>query len=255
MFRDESGGLANVPSVEVLQQALRMGICGTVGRCGQGDAAAKSLIGQITEAVRGRLAEAHLSGQEEDGRKYILREFARTGGPPTSAAIAAALKLPSEEAAEKIVEKLNQSDILTCEGKTIVSAYPFSARQTRHKVVFSDGREVHALCATDALGMHFMLGEDITVRSRCPGCEQEMTIGVKGDSIASAVPDGIVEFISKQEHCGCTARTFCPFMNFFCSREHLEAWRERNAANGAGEMYELREVLEHGKRIFGDFLK
>jgi hypothetical protein len=255
MFADESGRLANVPSVEILRRAMRKGNGRSAEQCGQGRAAAKSLIDQITEAVRGRLTEAGLSRTEDDARRYILQEFARTGMPPSAAAIAGALKLPSADAAEKIVEKLSKADILTCEGREIVSAYPFSAQATRHTVIFRDGHAVYALCATDALGIHFMLREDITVRSRCPECEREMTIDVKDGAVVSAVPDGMVEFVGKQEHCGCTAKTFCPFMNFFCSREHLEKWRERNPANGTGEMYHLHEVLQHGKHIFGDFLK
>ncbi len=215
----------------------------------------KNLIDQIGETVRGRLANAKLSLSEDEARKYVLKEFARTGNPPSEKAIAEAMKLPSPESARQIVEKLHKADILTKEGQEIISAYPFSAKPTRHKVVFTDGHEVFALCATDALGIHFMLHEDIAVRSRCPECENEITVEVKNGKIASCAPEDAVEFVSSGDHCGCTAKTFCPFMNFFCSRGHLEKWREKNPANAKGEMYQLRQVLEHGKRIFGDFLK
>lgn len=215
----------------------------------------KSLMDQIGETVRGRLAEAQLSPAEDDVRKYILREFARTGKAPSDRNIAGALKLPSIESAHRLVEKLHKADILTKEGDDIVSAYPFSAKATRHKVLFQDGHEIYALCATDALGIHFMLHEDIAVRSRCPECEREMKIEMKDGKVASCIPEGVVEFVSSRKDCGCTAKTFCPFMNFFCSPEHLEKWRNKNVANGNGEMYQLQQVLEHGKHIFGDFLK
>ncbi len=215
----------------------------------------KSLMDRIGDTVKGRIAEARLSPQEDAVRKYILRDFAKTGKPPSDQAIAEAMKLPSLESANQIIEKLNQADILTKEGGEIISAYPFSAKATRHKVVFQDGHEVYALCATDALGIHFMLHEDIAVRSRCPECESEMKIEVKEGKVASSVPENVVEFVSCRELCGCTAKTFCPFMNFFCSQEHLEKWREKNPAYGKGEMYLLHQVLEHGKNIFGDFLK
>lgn len=255
MFTDESGRLANVPSVDTLRRALRERDCATGAPSCPGKTAAKSLIDQIGETVRGRLAEARLSRTEDEVRKYILTELARTGKAPSGNAIAGAMNLSSFGEAERIIERLNQADIVTTEGGEIISAYPFSAKVTRHKVVFADGREVYALCATDALGIHFMLHEDMAVRSRCPECETEMKIEVKDGKIVSTVPDGIVEFVSKQEHCGCTAKTFCPFMNFFCSQEHLEKWRERNPDNGKGEVYQLHEVLDHGKWIFGDFLK
>jgi hypothetical protein len=82
-----------------------------------------------------------------------------------------------------------------------------------------------------------------------------MKIEVKDGKIASCIPEGVVEFISSGVDCGCTAKTFCPFMNFFCSQEHLDKWREKNPTAGRGEMYQLQQVLEHGKYIFGDFLK
>ena len=71
---------------------------------------------QIGETVRGRLAEARLSPAEDEVRKYILREFARTGKAPSDRNIAGALKLPSLESAHRLVEKLHKADILTKEG-------------------------------------------------------------------------------------------------------------------------------------------
>ncbi len=253
MFKDESGGLANVPSVETLRKAMKDPDWGT-SSCGS-SVDAGSLMDRIGATVRGRLAEAHLTQSENEIRKYILKEFARTGKAPVDRAIAAAMKLPSVEPVRRCIERLHKADILTMEGGEIISAYPFSAKQTRHKVVFPDGHEIYALCATDALGIHFMLGESIVVRSRCPECEGEMEIQVQENRITSCVPEGVVEFVSGGDHCGCTAKTFCPFMNFFCSREHVEKWREKNPAASEGEMYQLSQVLEHGKHIFGDFLK
>jgi hypothetical protein len=252
MFKDESGGLANVPSVETLRKATKEPDCGTVFRDKGVDT--ESLMDRIGATVRGRLAEANLTQSENEIRKHILNEFARTGEAPADKAIAAEMKLPSVEPVRQCIERLHKADILTLEGGKIISAYPFSAKQTRHKVMFPDGHEVYALCATDALGIHFMLGESILVRSRCPECEGEMKIKVQENRITSCIPEGVVEFVSSGNHCGCTAKTFCPFMNFFCSREHLEKWRKRNPAASEGEMYQLSQVLEHGKRIFGDFL-
>ncbi len=215
----------------------------------------KSLMDQIGATVRGRMVEANLSQSENETRKYILKEFAKIGKPPAEKAIAEMMKMPSLESVRRFIEKLNKADILTMEGGEIISAYPFSAKKTRHKVAFPDGHVIYALCATDALGIHFMLGENIVVRSQCPECEGEMKIEVKDGKITSCAPAGVVEFVSSGDHCGCTAKTFCPFMNFFCSKEHVEKWREKNPASAKGEMYQLQQVLEHGEYIFKDFLK
>jgi Alkylmercury lyase len=255
MFQDESGRLANVPSVDTMRKAMIESNCCREGTLPLGKINKKSLMDQIGATVRGRLVEANLTQSENETRKYILKEFARTGKPPADEVIVEAMKLPSIESVHRFVERLHKADVLTMEGGEIISAYPFSGNQTRHKVVFPDGHEIYALCATDALGIHFMLEENIVVRSRCPECEGEIGIEVKDGKIVSSVPDGVVEFVSSGDHCGCTAKTFCPFMNFFCSKEHLEKWRKKNHASANGEMYQLQQVLDHGKYIFGDFLK
>ena len=210
---------------------------------------------RISETVRSLIADAHLSPLEEDARKYILGEFAAYGKPPTLAGLRDAMKLPSAGAARRIVKKLHKADIVATEGDRIVSSYPFSARETRHRVVFLDGHEVYALCATDALGIHFMLGSPLAVHSSCPECENEMTISLKGGRIVSSEPGGIVQFVSNSGKCGCTSKTFCPYMNFFCSEAHAAGWRKKNPALGKGELYSLRETLKYGKEIFGSFLR
>ncbi len=255
MFTDESGRLANVPSVDTLRKAIKQPCCQPLEKPTFGKFHVKSLMDQIGATVRGRLAEANLSQSENEARKFILREFARTGRPPAGKTIVEAMKLPSIEAVHRFIERLHKADILTMEGGEIVSAYPFSSKQTRHKVIFPDGHEIYALCATDALGIHLMLGENIVVRSRCPECEGEIKVEVTGGKIASCDPKDVVEFVSSGDHCGCTSKTFCPFMNFFCSEDHVKKWRENNPASAAGEMYQLQQVLEHGRYIFGDFLK
>ncbi|HDL14667.1 MAG TPA: hypothetical protein ENH28_00675 [Euryarchaeota archaeon] len=214
----------------------------------------KRLMEQIGEAVRGRIGEAELSHLENEIRKCILRGFARGGRAPAPEEIAAELVLPIDTVS-KTIEKLGNADILLSKGGHIISAYPFSAVETRHRVIFEDGHEVYALCATDALGIHFMLGDNITILSRCPECEDEIRIVVKEGRITSATPEDAVEFVGDRERCGCTAETMCPFINFFCSQEHLEAWRLKNLEYRDGEIYSPNEALEYGRSIFGDFVK
>lgn len=214
----------------------------------------RELMDRIGLTLKGRIAKARLTPLEDEVRKYILRRFARTGKPPSPEEIARELKLPSISV-NQAVEKLNKFDIISTNGGEIISAYPFSAIPTPHKVVFEDGHEVYALCATDALGIHFLVNEDITVLSKCPECGGVIEIVVKDGRIDSYSPEGIIEFVSSVEGCGCTAETLCPFINFFCSEEHLDEWRRKNPQYGNGEIYSLGEVLEHGKILFGDLLE
>lgn len=215
----------------------------------------KGLMDRIGETVKGQVTGAKLSPMESEIRKYILREFARNGRPPIPGEIVGGVDKSSIDIVNQTLEKLQQADILSRTGGEITSAYPFSANETHHKVIFSDGREVYALCSTDAMGIHFMLTEDITVLSRCPHCSGEMRIVVKDGQIDRYNPDGIIEFVGNRERCGCTAENLCPFINFFCSEKHLEEWMEENPEYKDGEIYSLNDALEHGKTIFGGFLK
>ncbi|AMV70686.1 Alkylmercury lyase [Desulfuromonas sp. DDH964] len=213
------------------------------------------LMERIGESVRGRIAEAQLDPVEDETRKFILRRFAATGRAPSLLEIGERMGFASPESVSRSVEKLEGADILTQKGGEIVSAYPFSAQETRHRVVFADGRWAYALCATDALGIHFMLDEPITVLSRCPCCEGEIEVTVKNGTIFSRKPEGMLEFVCDRERGGCTAESCCPYINFFCSREHLANWMGKNPALAKGEIYTLKEALQHGRMIFEDFLR
>jgi Alkylmercury lyase len=215
----------------------------------------KRLMDKIGETVKGSIAEAKLSPLEDEIRKYILRDFAKNGRPPSPEEILKELSVSSIDVVHQTNEKLQKFDIISKKKDKITSAYPFSATRTRHKVIFEDRHEVYALCATDALGIHFMLGEDIIIQSRCSECEKEMRIGVKNGKIDSCNPDGIVEFVSNRERGVCAAETLCPFINFFCSGKDLEEWRKKNSEYKNGEIYSLSDALEHGRIIFGNFLK
>ena len=215
----------------------------------------KNLIERIGESVKDRIAEAKLSPLEDEIRKYILREFARTSKAPTPAEIMGSLSVSSIDVVNKTIEILEKADLLLRRDGIIISAYPFSTEETLHKVIFEDGHEVNALCATDAAGIHFMLNEDITIISKCPECGRKMRIVVKDGQVGFCDPEGIIEFVSVRERCGYTAETLCPFINFFCSDKHLEKWRDENPEFRDGEIYSLSEVLKHGKFIFQDFLK
>ncbi len=212
-------------------------------------------MNKMRKSVKERIAEAELSPLENEIRKYILSEFASTGRPPAPSKILKDWRLSSVHIVNQTIEKLERADILSKKGDEIISAYPFSAVATSHKVIFEDRHEVYALCATDALGIHFMLDKNITIKSSCPECKNEIRIIVKNRTIASCKPKEAVEFVGRMKKCGCTAEALCPFINFFCSREHLKKWREKDVQNNSGDIYSLNEALKHGRIIFENLLK
>ena len=115
-------------------------------------------------------------------------------------------------------------------------------------------REVYALCATDALGISFMLKTDITVNSSCPHCGKEITIVIEDGKVRSKNPQGAVELVTVRGEEGQTSKVSCPYMNFFCSTPCLEGWRAENPGYVEGELYTIEQAVEHGRWIFEDFL-
>jgi len=195
----------------------------------------------------------------------VLRVFAATGSPPSSKEITEMLSVtpdipdmltvPSEITVIQALARLHAADILTLRGGVIVSAYPFSAAETRHLVVFSDGHAVNALCATDALGIHFMLGKDITVRSLCPECGREIVIILKNGKVISCDPPSAIEFVKARDRCGCSADACCPDLNFFCDPNHLARWKECGLQSREGMVFTLEEALEESRMIFEGLLR
>ncbi|MBP1928965.1 hypothetical protein J2741_001512 [Methanolinea mesophila] len=173
---------------------------------------------------------------------------------PKIPAVSDVLPVPSEIEVLQALARLHAADILTLRGGRIVAAYPFSAAETRHLVVFSDGHTAYALCAADALGIHFLLDEDITVRSLCPECGREIVIVLEGGKIQSCDPAGAIEFVKARDRCGCHADACCPDLNFFCGPDHLAQWQECGVHSREGVVFSLEEALEESRSIFKGFL-
>ena len=213
------------------------------------------LIKALESTVKDRITRANLTPQEDEIRKFILKVMAKDGKPPSIAQIMKGLSITSASDVERTIEKLHHADILSKSDGRIISAYPFSAAETHHRVVFDDGHEVFALCAIDALGIHSMLHENTTIISRCTECDRELKIVIKDSQIVSSDPDKTVVYVNSGDMCGRVADTCCPHINFFCSEDDLYQWMWVNPEFEKGEVYSLNDALEYGKNIFGDMLR
>jgi hypothetical protein len=112
-----------------------------------------------------------LSAGEDDVRRFILTRSAALGRLPAVAEIKEAFaRYPGEEV-DAVLRRLDEVDVihLAEDGKSVAAAYPFSGAEMLHLVTpHAEGyRPVYAMCAVDALGIPFMLGCDVSIRSRC----------------------------------------------------------------------------------------
>jgi hypothetical protein len=113
-----------------------------------------------------RWSERQAARRDEVLRR-ILRLFLERGGPIGAETLAAALPGGSSAAVGPALRRLDADDLVFLRDGRIELAYPFAAGPTAFAVVLDDGRERYACCAIDALGLAPMVGERLTVRSRC----------------------------------------------------------------------------------------
>jgi hypothetical protein len=200
-----------------------------------------------------RLSSACLSRQEEAVRKAILTTFADEGHAPSVQDLARALGLPFASVLAAC-RTLAVADLIVWQDATtqIASAYPFSGSQTAHQVFLGGHTIRYAMCAIDALGIPFMLGQGAGIRSACFYCHTPVTMDIAEGLLQRAAPSTLVVWLSEQDGC-CVAEVRCPVMNFFCEEAHLQAWHAASPQE-SGRSLSVLEALEVGKAAFGVLL-
>lgn len=189
-------------------------------------------------------------------RKAILRSFAMSG---TSASVRDIMVLvPGLDAQDlsDICQTLAKYDLIVWDeaGQCVQSAYPFSGSPTAHTVRLKNGPAVFALCAVDALGMPVMLKQAADLMSRCEHCHTPIEIAVAPEELGQYHPgETVVWFPLAVDRCRSVAQSRCPDINFFCSPEHQDAWREGRGWPD-GQWMTMAEAFEAGREIFGSLL-
>jgi mercury(II) reductase len=187
-------------------------------------------------------------------RVALLKLYAEAGRAPTQSAIAKRAGL-SETTVQLQLEELHRRDLVVLNGDRIVGVYPFTDRDADHQVTL-DGRVVNAMCAVDALGIGAMTGRDIAIASRCRHCGAPIQITTRdqGRALAQVEPSTAVVWQSVRYEGACAANSLCATTAFFCSDDHLSAWRRGRSADEAGFRLSMEEGLEAGRAVFGPSL-
>jgi hypothetical protein len=200
-----------------------------------------------------RLARAQLGRKEDDARKAILRGFAEEGRAPTVYELAHVLGVAVESVREACRTLAGHDLIVWRDDEAcIVSAYPFSGLPTAHQVLIEGDRTLYAMCAIDALGIPFMLGQGGRIRSSCFFCQKPVHVNIQDSMVGEVMPATLVVWFSDRDGC-CIAEVRCPLMNFFCDEAHLQAWLRR-ASDEQGMGLSLIESLDVGRATFGGLL-
>lgn len=187
-------------------------------------------------------------------RIALLQLYAEDGRAPAIRALAERAGL-SEMAIRPLLEELRRRDLVVLDGERIVGAYPFTDQDTGHRVTL-DGRVLNAMCAVDALGIGAMTDQDITIVSQCRHCDTPIRIATRGRgrALADIEPPTAVMWQSVRYEGACAASSLCATTAFFCSDDHLSAWRRGRPASEPGFRLSIEEGLEAGRALFGPSL-
>lgn len=217
---------------------------------------ARRALEAIFEALDVKKFWAGMGDGEDRVRRAILDHYGRSGHAPSIAQLA---ELGGVEGAEAraIVEKLRERDLVVLEegGEAIVGAYPFSERDTGHRVRLGE-QDLNAMCAIDALGAGAMLGTDAVIESACRECGAAIRIATRGGgaALAAVSPRETVVWSGIRYEGRCAADSLCTVIAFFCSDGHLEARRAVNQPDTRGFRLSVDEGLEAGRAIFAPML-
>jgi Alkylmercury lyase len=215
--------------------------------------AAALAAAEIPPSKLGAARRARLTEGERALYFWILRRFATHGRPSSRDIYEAAERLTVD--AELGLKTLAREDLVhRGSNAEITVAYPFSGRPNAHRVRFSTGHEVDAMCAIDALGIAPMFGEPIEVDSCDPVSGGEIRARVAPDGTVEWWPESAVVVAGAIRSQADACRGCCPVLNFFVSPANAERWLAQHP-EVRGNMITMHEAAAAGRAVFGDIFK
>jgi len=189
--------------------------------------------------------------------KAILESFPLNGKAPSKWELAQILGLSDIAEVTSYLDELERDDAILRDKRTgeIIVAYPYSSGETRHRVTVAERMNVWAMCAIDALGIHFMVRKDTRIESTCPQLGIPIIIHLHKGGVSSVEPSTTVVWRTDKRADEChDATTCCPGTNFFSSCEALEQWKRRRR-DASGEFFTLQRAVARGQALFGHLLQ
>lgn len=221
------------------------------------DGSAGMTLSAIFELIGvGRRKWSSLGEMEDRVWRSVIELFAEFGRAPLAAEIAGAIRLPQAVVADALTELGARDVVVLDDAGRIVGAYPFTERPTGHRVRLR-GKTLTAMCAIDALGIGAMFSTDTDIESSCRHCGTAIRVNTRaaGAVLANTEPTTAIVWAGLHYAGGCSATSLCTVLAFFCSEEHLAAWRASASAGQSGHRLSMNEALQVGKAIFMPILR
>ncbi|WP_412519128.1 organomercurial lyase [Staphylococcus simulans] len=160
-------------------------------------------------------------------------------------------------------QALLDKHVIVVQDHLITCLYPFATHPTSFIVQLQDHTTVYAMCAIDALGIHYTLNEPIKIEAQCAETKAPIQISLKDGQLTTDYKEAYVLFKNLCSETQC-ADSCCPEIQFFVSKQALDQYYHThinqniavenhttyhalplNEANTvAKEIFEIRETTE-----------
>ncbi len=174
-------------------------------------------------------------------RRHAFERLRESGGATATDVVATS---PSGvESSQRTLGVLVERGMAIVEEDNLVAIDGLSVQPTKHRMKLGSD-ELFTWCAADAVGIPAALGEDGEVETTCPYCSARIVVPIR-----SGVPQADAQLVLWLPTASCShvVTQFCPDVNFFCSRDHLDDWRSR-AGEPEGETLDAEGAAALGRQ-------
>lgn len=148
--------------------------------------------------------------------------------------------------------------VMTTNDQYITCLYPFATHKTQFKVELNQHNTVYAMCAIDAIGVHYTLNQPIKIEAQCAQTHTPIHLSVEDGTIKNRVPSNDIYVLYKNLYRDTPcASTCCPDMLFFVNEAALKTYYQSHidqhqSIDDSTEYYALTldEANQAAKDIF-----
>ncbi|EIA5733789.1 TPA: alkylmercury lyase [Staphylococcus pseudintermedius] len=148
-------------------------------------------------------------------------------------------------------QTLINKNVVVAENGELISIYPISLKATNKKVYTNQNTSpVFAMCAIDAIGVHYTIHSNITIESEDELMHTPIHLEMKDGHIINRNEHDIFVLykdVLKKENCNVDC---CPYIHFFTSEQNALEYLKQVQYTGPYQILNLDEANETAKALF-----
>lgn len=189
------------------------------------------------DEVLGTMPEATLAVRRACFRRLLTGQAVRV----EDIAIAVGLPVETVRTALDLVASVGMAE--TDDG-LIIGMDGLTTKRTQHRLIL-DAVSLWTWCAYDIVGIAAALRADAVGSTHCGFCGKAIDVRIQQGEPETTSEVGWLP----DESCSNVMAEFCPSALLFCSQDHLDEWRAREAI-GSGTALDLSALTQRGRSFW-----